>query len=98
MPHCFNPNRLQATDLLGRGFLVQIRDGASEQAGHGAPRNCLRTLRHRFLVCTGYHAAGHPEPVMVRDPLIVEPRWKEQFLIANPTLQYDAIIQVSDEK
>lgn len=69
-----------AEDLLAAGWLVQIRDGAaSSEQGSGTKqvsRNCLRTLRHRFLVCTGYAAGGFHEPVLLKEPLIVEPRFK----------------------
>ena len=59
-----------------------------------AASSFLRSLRHRFLVCTGYQAAGRAEAVLLEEPLIVEPRFKEQFLIANPTLAYEELLQV----
>lgn len=47
-------------------------------------------------VCIGWHqTGGGREAVLLEEPLIVEPRFKEQFLIANPTSTYEDIIQVS---
>ena len=47
-------------------------------------------------VCTGWHqTGGGREAVLLEEPLIVEPRFKEQFLIANPTRTYEDLLQVS---
>ena len=71
----------------------QVRDGAGHKSD---PRTCLRTLRHRFLVCIGQQAAcpASGEPSYVRLPLVVEPRFREQFVIANPSPQYEAMLMV----
>ncbi|GLC49641.1 hypothetical protein PLESTB_000270400 [Pleodorina starrii] len=101
---------LLASELASDGFRVQILDGTrlSRDA-----RSCLRTLKHRFLVCLGQvvpprrrsaqgseapaaaaagvaAAAGPSEPPL--DPLVVELRFREQFLIASPTRDYERLL------
>ncbi|GIL75755.1 hypothetical protein Vretimale_15290 [Volvox reticuliferus] len=145
-----------ASELQSAGFLVQILDGTrlSKDA-----RSCLRTLKHRFLVCLGRvpapmsqtlqrqsvpgkdhdsraaalcslglsdaaacgsaSAGGdsggdgackqelkqqpQPEPrsqsqlqggpeELLTEPLVVEVRFREQFLIANPTQAYQLLL------
>lgn len=44
-----------ATELLALGYMVQIRDGTQPAKDS---RSCLRTLKHRFLVCVGWHVSS----------------------------------------
>ena len=39
-----------AAELLALGYIIQIRDGTQPAKDS---RSCLRTLKHRFLVCLG---------------------------------------------
>ncbi|KXZ42595.1 hypothetical protein GPECTOR_132g607 [Gonium pectorale] len=99
-----------AAELQAAGFLVQLLDGTrlSKDA-----RSCLRTLKHRFLVCLGWArpqqqqattavtAAGRGAPgggvadlvpQRLTEPLVVEVRFREQFLIANPSRDYEHLL------
>mmetsp|Transcript_11354 Transcript_11354/g.30959 ORF Transcript_11354/g.30959 Transcript_11354/m.30959 type:complete len:831 (+) Transcript_11354:1166-3658(+) len=68
--------------------------GGGVQQANARAANSLRSLRHCFLVCTGWHqTSGSREAVLLEEPLIVEPRFKEQFLIANPTRAYEELLQ-----
>eukprot|EP00195_Chlamydomonas_chlamydogama_P011734 CAMPEP_0202911196 /NCGR_PEP_ID=MMETSP1392-20130828/54297_1 /ASSEMBLY_ACC=CAM_ASM_000868 /TAXON_ID=225041 /ORGANISM="Chlamydomonas chlamydogama, Strain SAG 11-48b" /LENGTH=583 /DNA_ID=CAMNT_0049601605 /DNA_START=154 /DNA_END=1905 /DNA_ORIENTATION=- len=78
-----------ATVLLASGYLVQIRDGCTEKK---PVQNCLRTLRHRFLVCTGCQCQTSGEPIYLSEPLVVEPRFREQFTISNGTPAYESML------
>ena len=72
---------------------MQLRDEAQQDRTKDA-RNCLQNLRHRFLVCLGYRPVGDGEPVYLSEPVVVEPRFREQFAIAHPTPAYEATLQV----
>ncbi|PNH07110.1 hypothetical protein TSOC_006448 [Tetrabaena socialis] len=126
-----------AAALLFEGYLVHARDGTRHSRD---ARACLRTLKHRFLVCLGWAAAAAPRQheqlqqqqqqgqgqreqqqqqqqhqgqgqqqgqqqqqegqelerssQKLREPLVVEPRFREQFLIANPTRDYERLLMV----
>lgn len=84
-----------ACELLAGGYLVQVRDGAQQQERNKTPRSCLQNLRHRYIVCLGVRSAGDGEPAYLPEPLVVEPRFREQFTIAHPTPAYEALLQVS---
>lgn len=86
---------LLATEMLARGYLVQVRVGSNQ--GKDA-RACLRKLTHKFLVCIGYQ---HDEPSLagcgqhlLPEPLVLEPRFKEHFFIAHPTAGFEALVKV----
>lgn len=86
-----------ASQLMAAGFLVQIRDGTRHSKD---ARSCLRTLKHRFLVCLGWQPTGAAgsgtlAPTQLLEPLVVEPRFREQFLIANPSRDYGLLLLVS---
>ncbi len=88
-----------ASQLMAAGFLVQIRDGTRHSKD---ARSCLRTLKHRFLVCLGWQPTGAAgsctlAPTQLLEPLVVEPRFREQFLIANPSRDYGLLLLVSRE-
>ncbi|KAG2445135.1 hypothetical protein HYH02_008603 [Chlamydomonas schloesseri] len=115
-----------ATELLGAGFVVQLLDGTRLSRD---TRSCLRTLKHRFLVCVGWDrpathtavgtgvgagvAAGAGaggvsggssgvcgsgsegqagQDSQPTEPLVVEVRFREQFLIAHPTRGYEQLL------
>lgn len=82
-----------ACELLAGGYLVQVRDGAQQQERNKTPRSCLQNLRHRYIVCLGVRGAGDGEPAYLPEPLVVEPRFREQFTIAHPTPAYEALLQ-----
>ncbi len=69
----------------------QVRRGAGSEAQRSG-RSALRTLRHTFIVCTGYQRGS--EPILFKEPLILEPRFKEQFVIAQPTSGYAQLLQM----
>eukprot|EP00878_Enallax_costatus_P036313 GHUV01040765.1.p1 GENE.GHUV01040765.1~~GHUV01040765.1.p1 ORF type:complete len:145 (-),score=25.66 GHUV01040765.1:320-724(-) len=83
-----------ACELLASGYLVQVRDGAQQQERTKNTRSCLQNLRHRFIVCLGWCSGADAEPDYLPEPLVVEPRFREQFLIAHPTPQYESLLQV----
>lgn len=83
-----------ACELLALGYMVQVRDGAAQQERSKKPRSCLQSLRHRFIVCLGVRSAADREPAYLPEPLVVEPRFREQFTIAHPTPEYEALLQV----
>ncbi len=80
-----------AQELLALGYVVQVRDGCDKAK---ESKSCLRNLRHRFIVCLGYHAPGGAEPAYLPEPLVVEPRLRDQFVIAHPTPAYESLMQV----
>jgi hypothetical protein len=84
-----------ACELLAMGYMVQVRDGAQQQERSKTPRSCLQNLRHRYIVCLGVRSCGDGEPSYLPEPLVVEPRFREQFTIAHPTTVYEALLQVS---
>lgn len=84
-----------ACELLAMGYMVQVRDGQQQQDRSKTPRSCLQNLRHRFIVCLGMRSAADGEPAYLPEPLVVEPRFREQFIIAHPTPEYEAVLQVS---
>ncbi len=48
----------------------------------GARRDCLKDLRgHRFMTCTGFQGNWGGDPSFLAEPLIVEPRFRDQFAI-----------------
>lgn len=79
-----------ARELLARGYLVQLRDGCDKIKDS---RSCLQNLRHRFIICLGYQGHSPAYDQYLMDPLIVDPRFKEQFLIAHPTTDYEAVLE-----
>lgn len=83
-----------ACELLALGYMVQVRDGAQQQERSKTPRNCLQNLRHRYIVCLGVRSCGEGEPSYLPEPLVVEPRFREQFTIAHATQDYQALLQV----
>lgn len=83
-----------ACELLAMGYMVQVRDGQQQQDRSKTPRSCLQNLRHRFIVCLGTRSAVDGEPAYLPEPLVVEPRFREQFIIAHPTPEYEALLQV----
>lgn len=92
-----------ACELLAQGYLVQVRDGAAasqQQQDRTKPctRSCLQNLRHRFIVCLGWRSSADGEPVYLPEPLVLEPRLREQFSIAHPTAEYEALLQVRTAK
>jgi hypothetical protein len=86
-----------ACELLALGFLVQVRDGAQQQERTKTTRSCLQNLRHRFVVCLGWRSSAEAEPEYLAEPLVVEPRFREQFAIAHPTPAYEELLQVRTE-
>jgi hypothetical protein len=80
-----------AQALLAQGYVVQVRDGCDKAKDS---KSCLRTLRHRFIVCLGYQPALAHEPAYLPEPLLVEPRLRDQFVIAHPTPAYESLMQV----
>lgn len=85
-----------ACELLALGYMVQVRDGAQQTERTKTPRSCLQNLRHRYIVCLGVRDAADGEPAYLPEPLVVEPRFREQFTIAHPTPDYEALLQVSN--
>lgn len=85
-----------ACELLALGYMVQVRDGAQQQERGKTPRSCLQNLRHRFIVCLGVRSAADGEPAYLPEPLVVEPCFREQFTIAHPTPEYEALLQVRE--
>jgi hypothetical protein len=83
-----------ARELLAAGYLVQVRDGAQQQERTKTTRSCLQNLRHRFLVCLGWRSGAEAEAEYLAEPLVVEPRFREQFAIAHPTPAYEELLQV----
>lgn len=82
-----------ARELLALGYLVQLRDEAQQDKPRDT-RSCLQQLRHRFIVCIGVRPSCDAEPQYLAEPLVVEPRFREQFAIAHPTAAYEAMLQV----
>ncbi|KAF6260996.1 hypothetical protein COO60DRAFT_1459402 [Scenedesmus sp. NREL 46B-D3] len=82
-----------ACELLASGYLVQVRDGAQQQERTKTMRSCLQNLRHRFVVCLGWRGSAEAEAEYLAEPLVVEPRFREQFAIAHPTAEYEALLQ-----
>eukprot|EP00775_Hariotina_reticulata_P003592 gene3592-3857_t len=72
---------------------AQVRDGAQQQEKTKNPRSCLQNLRHRYIVCLGWRSRADAEPDYLPEPLVVEPRFREQFAIAHPTHEYEALLQ-----
>jgi hypothetical protein len=83
-----------ARELLASGYLVQVRDGAQQQDRAKTTRSCLQNLRHRFVVCLGWRSSAEADAEYLAEPLVVEPRFREQFAIAHPTAEYEALLQV----
>lgn len=83
-----------ACELLASGYLVQVRDGAQQQERTKSTRSCLQNLRHRFIVCLGWRSRADAEPEYLPEPLVVEPRFRDQFAIAHPTALYESLLQV----
>lgn len=82
-----------ACELLASGYLVQVRDGAQQHDRAKTTRSCLQNLRHRFVVCLGWRSSAEAEAEYLAEPLVVEPRFREQFAIAHPTAEYEALLQ-----
>ena len=86
-----------AADLLSAGYQVQIRAERSSSARGAAAGSSLQNLSHRFMTCTGYippHPADEGSRVLLRRPVIVETRFKEQFEMADPDKDYEALLSV----
>lgn len=70
---------LLATELSAVGYIVTVR------AALGGGASCFRNLRHDFLAVRG---TGDYEGA----EFIVEPRFREQFLISHPTAEYSELL------
>lgn len=73
-----------ASVLTGLGYNVAVRTAL----GGGGGADCLRNLRHSFVSCTLPGTSPNS-----RRRYIVDPRFKEQFVIAKPTSRYATILQ-----
>ena len=89
-------------ELLRCGVLVQLQHADSSK--NLAQRNPLRALKNEFLVCIGVNNPN-PDPVpssgrsshgshYLEEPVIIEPRFREQFMVANPTPGYASTMEV----
>lgn len=80
-----------ARELLAMGYVVQVRDGCNKVKDS---KNCLRNLRHRFIVCLGFKSVHDQDGTYLQQPLVVEPQLRDQFVIAHPTPSYESLMQV----
>jgi hypothetical protein len=80
-----------ARELLAMGYVVQVRDGCNKVKDS---KNCLRNLRHRFIVCLGFKSVHDQDGTYLHQPLVVEPQLRDQFVIAHPTPSYESLMQV----
>ena len=83
-----------AAELLAAGYQVQLRDGKSSTRTSLQGRDALKNPPHRFLVAIGSQGPHELWPSFVAEPIIIEPRFRDHFIIANPTAQYRALLQV----
>ncbi|GAX81007.1 hypothetical protein CEUSTIGMA_g8442.t1 [Chlamydomonas eustigma] len=83
------PVETLASLLLGLGYQIQLRDGF-EGSLQDTKQNFLKDLRgHRYMICTGYEPSAFGGggdgdgggAILLTEPLIVEPRFREQFVI-----------------
>ena len=73
--------------LRALGHAVTLRSGLGAPAAPAAATpDCLRNLRHSFLAVTQAGAAGS------NATLIVDPRYRDQFIVAASTPAYDALL------
>jgi uncharacterized protein (TIGR01615 family) len=73
-----------AVELLSLGYLTQVR--VSKDGDHSK-------LKHKFIVCVGFHDVHKEEPTKVATPILVEPKFREHFLVANTTQSYESLLQ-----
>ena len=73
--------------LRALGHAVTLRSGlGAPSAPAAATPDCLRNLRHSFLAVTAAGAVGS------NSTLIVDPRYRDQFIVAASTPAYDALL------
>jgi hypothetical protein len=91
-------------ELFASGFTVQVLHGQIAQRKMNPPVAAAvitPTLKHDFLICTGFRAMGpcvpalFQHPVLLHDPIIVDQGFREHFMIASPTPVYKALLEVS---
>ena len=59
----------------------------------------LTKFKHRFLTCTGFHHQGSETAddltTFLTEPLVIEPRFREQFEVADLDAEYEHLLEVS---
>lgn len=70
----------------------QVRAGDEHRAG----QDILTKLRHRFLTCTGFHhhSSDFDHRTFLAEPLVIEPRFRDQFEVADLDEEYEALLEV----
>jgi len=72
-----------AKKLHLRGFTFQIRSALG--GGSGTGDSCLQQLKHFFVTCSATGVSGAAT-------YVIDPCFREQFEIANPTVQYSTVL------
>lgn len=70
------------------GFTVRLRDCV----GGGAGAQCLHNLRHSFLILSP-SAHSTSSRSAHREEIIIDPTFKESFIIAHPSARYTAALE-----
>jgi uncharacterized protein (TIGR01615 family) len=76
-----------ASKLVNIGYKVHLRTAI----GGGTGQRCFQNLHHEFLVVAG-------EGDFAGVDIIVDPNFKEQFLIPQPTRSYTAVLEMLPEE
>lgn len=78
------------------GFTVRLRDCV----GGGAGAQCLRNLRHSFLILSPSAHGGrsslrpqHTSAAAASEEVIIDPTFRDNFVIAHPSPRYSAALE-----
>lgn len=74
------------------GYQVQIVGTDQQKARPG--HNAWEQLPHSFLLCNGVLGPGDVTFCYQQVPCVVDPRFKEQFEIANPSSWFETLLKV----
>lgn len=76
-----------AAELSADNFRVMVARTGNK---HKDSRTCLQSLSHSFLLCYGKSTDGHSSS---KEAVIIDPRFREQFLIAHPSPKYEMVLK-----
>lgn len=89
-----NPDiQVLKTQLEGLGYRLDIV-GKSQRPKIQAPSQMWKHLRHSFLLCYGVMGPGGVTLAYQQTPVVVDPRFKEQFAIAHPSPWFEGLLKV----
>ncbi|GMH39949.1 hypothetical protein BSKO_07853 [Bryopsis sp. KO-2023] len=86
--------QLLKTQMEGMGYKVDVVGDGQPRKSQSAPSQMWKHLRHSFLVCYGVLGPAGVTLAYQKTPVVVDPRFKEQFAIAHPSPWFEGLLKV----